>query len=264
MATKVCALAAMSRADTCPVMSMNGPRPSAVSTAIPSATQSSSTLAHRCVNRAAPHISRGSSRKPNGSDGSASKHATAPSAEQGEVAGTSRTETLTCRGRPITRGRIAGWAPRWVTATHSSGRQSSSPPVIPKVIAVIAPAAALARVIPTSQRRKSLHERSSRALLVEAGEPPEDDQGLDRVRDREPEGEDDAQAGVQAGHEEQPRHKSRERPRLVRREDQHDRDQAGGRPPPGDQGRVGSVVQPVHGQHERRRCKRSEQHAVHA
>ena len=78
-ATKVCALAAMARAEACSVISVNGPRPSAVSAAIQSATQSSSTLAQRCVNRAAPHISSGSSRKPNGSDCSASKHAKAPS-----------------------------------------------------------------------------------------------------------------------------------------------------------------------------------------
>ena len=102
------------------------------------------------------------------------------------------------------------------------------------------------------------------AFLVEAREPPEDEQCLDRVRDREPECERDAEAGVQAGHEEQPRCKPGQRPRLVRREDQHDRDQAGGRPPPGDQGRVGSVVQAVHGQHERSRCQQCQQQAVRA
>ena len=44
--------------------------------------------------------------------------------------------------------------------THSIGRHRSSPPVMPKVIAVIAPAAALATVRPINQRRKSVHERS--------------------------------------------------------------------------------------------------------
>ena len=45
-------------------------------------------------------------------------------------------------------------------ATHSIGRHRSSPPVMPMVIAVMAPAAALATVRPISQRRKSDHDRS--------------------------------------------------------------------------------------------------------
>ena len=87
--------------------------------------------------------------------------------------------------------------------THSIGRHSSSPPVMPNVIAVMAPAAELATVRPINQRRKSVHERQLRALLVEAGEPPQHEQCLDRVRDREAEGEGDVESGVQARREHQ-------------------------------------------------------------
>ena len=57
--------------EACPVMSLKGRGPMVVSAARPSGTPSSSRLAHRVVNRAADHISSGSSRNATGWDGSA-------------------------------------------------------------------------------------------------------------------------------------------------------------------------------------------------
>ena len=122
--------------------------------------------AQRWLNRAADHISRGSSRKATGCEGSAARQARAASDSRARWLITSTTADVA----PVVgagAGRRAAappCAPKCVSATHSIGRHRSCSPLRPMVPAVMTPAAQLPRMIAVIQRKKSAQDRSSGRL----------------------------------------------------------------------------------------------------
>ena len=265
IATKVCALAAMSSTDTGPVMSTKGPRPvDGQGTRVPGRRRASRCAPSGGVKRAADHISSGSSRKATGCDGSAATQARAASDEQGEVADHLEKRTLPrWLGWRRNSGSSTARAPKWV-----SGDPQHRPPQVLLTAEADGAGGDDARG-PAAQddRDQPAEVVRPRAQLgavdLEAGEPPEHDHRLDRVRDGEARPR-RRRCGRPPGRRRGTRGATRRSSQRVVSTGGGDEEaggERGGRPPPRHERRVRGLTQGVDRDGERGRSKTSGQQA---